>query len=476
MAYIVTEKNSKRKAHRLTIPLLVELDGRVYETKDWSVDGIGIVDCHLELEKEQLVAARVIFPITDSTLSISVTLECKNIRNGNAGFAFHELEHKHKRLLRHYIEQVIEGKLENVEDLVAIATAPTVSSPINNALNLSDIQTEALQRQFSRRSKLMIFFAVILFALIGLSLFYKVNYQVKSTGVVLGNTFIIKANKSGMLDAIYAKEGQKVEQGDAIVTIVDPDITSEIETVKAKINVLEQGKRELAMAQSEDLSTEDSLLAPLKLQEQKNRENVEKSKKLLVDNVITQKDFDYIEGKWLDSLVNLRKEQQRIERLRLQGQQALLRNNVLSGQRIEEQLLMYKQELQVLESKQYSLIKSAVSGNVFNVSQNMGTVVTRDEVVAIIETNDTPFIVLNVANDKMLKLKVGQVARVYVPKFDTEFQAKIVAFGRQSIAKSLADFYPKNPNSGIVKLQFSEAVQLPPFTRTEVWVDTFELL
>lgn len=475
MAHIVSEKNSKRKAHRITVPLLVEIDKHVYESKDWSVDGIGVIDCPIELEVEQKISARIIFPITDSTLAISVTLICKNAIDGNVGFAFDNLSHKHKRLLRHYIEQVIEGKLENVEDLVAIASAPVVSSPINTALNLSDANTLALKRQFSHRSKLVVSFAVLFFIVLGLSIFYKINYQVKSTGVVLGNTFAVKANKSGVLAAVFLKEGAAVEKDDVIATIIDPHISNEIAKLNSRISVLKGSQQALIDELPESIIIEESLLVPLQQQERKHFENLEKGRLLLKDNVLTQKDFDYIENRWLQSLVDLRKEQQRIERVKLETAQALSKSNLLSSQRIKEQLLIAQQELSLFEMQHKNQVTSLIGGRLISTPFNLGTNVREGDVIAIVETNQTPFLVIHVPNEQMLKLKLGQRARVYIPKTDTELNAHIVSFGRQTIPYDLAEFYPKNANQGIVKLAFDSAVFLPPFTRTQVWVDTFEL-
>ncbi|MEC8328103.1 MAG: HlyD family efflux transporter periplasmic adaptor subunit [Pseudomonadota bacterium] len=475
MAHIVSEKNSKRKAHRISVPLLVEIDKHVYESKDWSVDGIGILECPLELEVDQKIPARIIFPITDSTLAISVTLICKNTVNGNIGFAFDNLSHKHKRLLRHYIEQVIEGKLENVEDLVAIATAPVVSSPINTALNLSDANTLALTRQFSFRSKLVLSFAVLFLLVLGLSLFYKINYEVKSTGVVLGNTYVVKASKSGVLESMYLKEGASVEENDVIATIIDPDITTELAKLNNKITVLKSSKQALLNEAPESIVIEQGLLAPLKQQESRHLASLERARLLLKDNVLTQKDYDYIENRWLQSLVSLRKEQQRIERVKLETEQALSKSNLLSSQRITEQLLIAQQELSLLEMQHKRPVTSLVAGRLVNTPFNTGANVTENDVVAIVETKQTPFLIIVVPNEQMLSLKLGQSARVYIPKTKTELNAHIVSFGRQSIPMDLADFYPKNTNQGIVKLSFDSAVSLPPFTRAKVWVDTFEM-
>ena len=75
------------------------------------------------------------------------------------GFDFHELSARNKRVLRHYIELSVDGKLGDVEDIVAVASSPITSSPIELPLNLSQPAPYGTLQQF--RSGLRNFFVFV---------------------------------------------------------------------------------------------------------------------------------------------------------------------------------------------------------------------------------------------------------------------------------------------------------------------------
>lgn len=154
MSIITSKCNYQRNSHRIDLSMLVEIDGEVYKIKDWSLLGFGLLDFDAELEKGDKVSARCTLNMPESSITIKVEMEFCRLNHGVAGFSFIELSPKHRRVLRHYTEMAIEGKLDNIEDLVSIVTIPTVDTSIENALTLSDLETESLPRQFKSRNYL----------------------------------------------------------------------------------------------------------------------------------------------------------------------------------------------------------------------------------------------------------------------------------------------------------------------------------
>src|SRR4051812_17210703 len=133
---ISREANLPRKAMRVAIPLFVEIEGRNHAARDWSTTGVGIGDLERVPAEGELLSARLSFPMLESTLLIPVQLVYRGEHDGVAGFEFHDLSARNRRILRHYIELSLDGKLGDVDDIVAVAALPAAETPVHAPLTL----------------------------------------------------------------------------------------------------------------------------------------------------------------------------------------------------------------------------------------------------------------------------------------------------------------------------------------------------
>jgi hypothetical protein len=152
MSATVSELNYLRKAHRVNLPMVIEIDGKNYKAAEWSVAGVGIEGFDLDLGMNQVVAARCVLPMPDSFITLKVELQLEVRRSDVAGFEFKNINQRQKRVLRHYIESAIEGKIDNVEDLISVVTTPGLATPIEDALNLTELEAESLFKRFKAKS------------------------------------------------------------------------------------------------------------------------------------------------------------------------------------------------------------------------------------------------------------------------------------------------------------------------------------
>src|SRR4051812_38816028 len=133
---ISREPNLPRKAMRVAIPLFVEIDGHNHAAVDWSTTGVGLSDLQRLPQEGELVQARLSFPMLESTLLIPVQLVFRGAHDGIAGFEFKDLSARNRRILRHYIELSLDGKLGDVDDIVAVAALPAAETRVNGPLML----------------------------------------------------------------------------------------------------------------------------------------------------------------------------------------------------------------------------------------------------------------------------------------------------------------------------------------------------
>ncbi len=469
MSEVTNEYNYKRKSHRVDIPLLIDIEGEIYQAKDWSITGVGIRDLNREMQPGELLPVRLSLPMNGTTVTLQVTLAFRNHVHSVWGFEFHELDTRHKRMLRHYIEMAIEGRIENIEDLIAVATAPVVTSPIEDALNLTDLEQDSLTKQFKAKSKFSITVGLLFLLTVIIVLFYNTTYRVRAIGVIAGNTVAVTANHNGYIDKIFVETGRKVKQGDPLIALSLPNLNHKRAALLARLQSLENQFGEPAYNNG-TRAISSNLLATLQAIEKKRRAAFDSAKVMFDEHVITKKDLDYMENRWSQALKNLQREQQNLQR-----KSPVKRSDGSEGDfKVAMEILQTRQQIALIDLQgEQNIITAPADGVVYSIDAINGTSIRDDHIVAVIANDKQPFAIMSISNEDMLKLHLNQAARVYIPALDQEVPAKIVAFGHQAVKTDFSLSHEMGLKRTLVKLKLLQAIKIPPFSRIEVWVQTF---
>lgn len=463
MSLITSEFNYQRKSHRVDIPLLVEIQGKSYQTKDWSLTGVGVDGVEIWLKSEQVVQAKLVLPMTDSVLVLNVELQFKNKRGTVSGFEFLGLSAKNKRVLRHYIELAIEGKLDNVEDLVSVITAPSISSPIEEALNLSDLESEGLFETFRARSYMSIVVGVIFLAIVVVLLFYNTVYRIHATGLISGNIERVTANSVGVVRTLYVKPNTYIEAGAKLFTIDNPGIDIEIANLTKS---LQRNEMQLRLLRDQEEAHGHSLIQTLKQKVDKKRSELANAQQLFKRRIITIKDYSYVENQY--------------QQAQLTYQRALI-DMKLSGTELNRQIKELEQEISeltlrkdlLLQRETQQTITAPLRGKIFHIEHPVGSYVEASDVMVLLERDTPPNVLLKLRSDDALKIKIGMSASIYVPSTDSEHEAIVAAVGYSSVNTQTTITQEASLNETLVRLEFVEHdIRLPANTRVKVWIKT----
>lgn len=465
MSIITAEFNYQRNSHRIDLPMLVEIDGKVYKTKDWSLLGIGVLEFDKELERGDKVTARCTLNMPESSISIKVEMEFRGLNNGVAGFSFIELSPKHRRVLRHYTEMAIEGKLDNIEDLVSIVTTPTVDTPIEEALTLSDLETESLSHQFKSRSYLVIGLGVLFVVLLLATIFYNTMYRIQVTGLAVGNLERITANTSGVIMKVNVKEDAFVPKGTKLFSIKNLALLKELSIVSAK----RQAKEKLLKSLQHDANVNmgAKLLRSLKLQYNQRIKEYEQAKKLFEQRIISFKDFNYIENQLQQSRTNHAREYKAAE--------VAVKERRAKINKLQAEIAgLKKQEAAIKRAGAIRQVRSTIAGRIYRIEYVPGAYVAPNDVVIILDKDVKPSVLIRLQDSDALKVRLGTVANVYVPFNDQNYDAKVVAVGYSSINSDATVTMEASLNETLIKLEFEDDnVRLPANSRVKVWIRTF---
>ncbi|NOZ11743.1 MAG: hypothetical protein GXP09_11990 [Gammaproteobacteria bacterium] len=463
MSLLTSEFNYQRKSHRVDIPLLVEIQGKSYPTKDWSMTGVGVDNVETWLKPEQVIQAKLVLPMTDSVLALNVELQFKSKRGTVSGFEFRELSTKNRRVLRHYIELAIEGKLDNVEDLISVITAPSVSSPIEEALNLSDLESEGLFESFRTRSYVSIGVGIVFLFVVVLLLFYNTVYRIYATGLISGNIERITANSVGVVKTLFVKQNTYIEAGTKLFTVEDPGIDIEVANI---IKSLQRNETQLRLLHEQEEAHGHALIETLRQKLGKKKIELSNAQQLFKRRIITIKDYSYVENQY--------------QQAQLIYQRALV-DMKLSGTELKRQIKELEQEIStltlrkelLLQRKIQQTIAAPVRGKIFHIEHPVGSYVEASDIMVLLERDAPPNVLLKLRSDDALKIKIGMSASIYVPATDSEHEAIVAAVGYSSVNTQATITQEASLNETLVRLEFVEQnVRLPANTRVKVWIKT----
>lgn len=453
------EANLPRKAMRVAIPLFVEIDGRNHAARDWSTTGVGLADLERTPQEGELVQARLSFPMLESTLLIPVQLVFRGEHDGVAGFEFHGLSARNRRILRHYIELSLDGKLGDVDDIVAVAALPAAEAAVQAPLTLQGAN-DALPRGSRARAFGAALLGLAVVAVGAGLVWYNMTYQLQGTGFVSGSIARVTANHQGQVARLLVQPGARVEASTPLFAVENPQLRNEVEALEQHVAALATEQSRLAGARR---AAEAGLLGALRRDVAERERELANARTLFAGGAITQRDMlqvaDRVQGVRQDYLRQVAEDATRT--------QSIGSADVVQRLRLElaaKKVLLTRQEAE-------RVVRAPVRGKVFQVERQAGEFVSAQDPVVLLEADVTPSVLLRVPNDDALKLKLGMPATIYVPFEDRKYSASVAAIGLAAASANAVVTQEGGLDETLVKLEFEDRrVRLPANARVNVWI------
>jgi len=462
MSMLTREFNYMRKAQRVDIPLLVRVAGKVYKTANWSMTGLGVMDYDGDISPGDTIEMKLVLPIVSASLHIDVQAVCRNIRGGITGFEFNELSSRHKRVLRHYIELSLEGKLDRIEDLLSDFTAPDIETPIKEALNITEEEQVSLLRKFRSRAFLTVFAGFLLMGYILFTLVYNMIFVYETVGVAAGNLVQITAGTSGFLKKHHVKVGDEVHAGAILFDLDDSKFSEELRKNDER---LEQQKKLLEqLSQSVGVSGSSKLLSLLRDDFARKEQDLQNAVRLYREQVISVKDYKYIENEYHRAQINFIREQE----LQSNDQRTLTERKETIEKKID---FLAGERQRLLKDLENVRIKSPITGVVFTISYFTGEFLTNTDVVVTLATNENPFILFKMPSKESGKAQLGMKARVYSFETGKTYEGTISSIGYSAINPRSTLLQEVSLEQTVIKVDlFGNDVDIPINSRVDVWV------
>ena len=214
-ASVVHEAERDRQHARYRIPARVEVAGRPYFVRGWSVAGVGLAGCTVALDQSGPLAVRMSFDMGSLGASVELSGQCVwQDGDGSAGLRLIDLRPGQISALRQVIDAYLSGEIVTIEDLIHIARrenfgpARKTEEPVSQSLMRSTTK--------SIRWILMLSLLLVLLAFAIDSAYRRLFVVGAVSAAVDARTIGVRAPVEGYVEPMVPRQSARVEAGDKL--------------------------------------------------------------------------------------------------------------------------------------------------------------------------------------------------------------------------------------------------------------------
>ena len=429
---------------------MVEVRGRTYTVKDWSVLGVGIPDLAENIEIGEEIEATVILPLHGASIQLPVVLICRRKQGNITGFEFKDLPERNRRVLRQYIDFAIEGRLDDIETIFAAHNAPTIKTPIGDALALAESEQTEMVRRFKRHMwGWLALGATLILSAAGI-IIYNTIFVFEEIGVVVADLHPIKASHTGTIEKIYVTPGSIVKKGEVLFEFFVADLLIEKERLQRQIALIEDSVRQEA-------SQDSSYLKVLKEKFEKQKREYENAKRLYEKKIISLKDYMFIENSYVRAkLEYLEKSRSKIKAADL--------SLLLKLEELKKELKAVKDDMEKRR------IRAPFDGKIYALNKSAGEFVFTGNTVLVMQSNAPMYVLVKVPNWELAKISFQEPVKIYDPVSGRTFEGDIENVGLSTVNPEVPLSQEVSLKGSLIKVKVSDLpLGLMPNSRVRIW-------
>lgn len=231
------ESNTNRKYHRIELPAKVNIDGRVYDVKDWSLGGFMLLDTGGAFDKGWEGAVKLLLPFSQVEIALDAEARVMWASPSQAGFSFTDISNRAKNILKTYFQASIEGNLDEMDGVLAQVNAPEIGLPTETPYTSEE--EKKFKRRFYGKSYFYLALGICAIVVVLTLLYYSATVAKSLSGMIMVSQVGIDSPLTGKLDKVYVMPGETVKAGQLLAGLDDKEILLKIATQRKTIQAAE---------------------------------------------------------------------------------------------------------------------------------------------------------------------------------------------------------------------------------------------
>lgn len=465
MPEVTRETPSQRLHYRLSVPIHVEIDGKLYKAADWSMGGFRLDGYDGALKKDEIFNPKLLIDFRGFHISFNQSSKAvRTPRDGDGMLAvqFENITEENLELLKYFSEGLLGGEMASFQDAIRRVDMPV--TPVDMDL-IEEANTPPLRRNMKRLLILLMYLLVgggiLLYICITLySNFMRIEVE---AGVVVAPTEPLVAPVSGIFEKLIIPVDRSVKTGMPVIKLNSLDGSGNYGNtgVMVALNTARFRLNALLAQRGADFAARGiySKVGDSRLNSATDRVAAVTQDLALAKNDLARRKA--LEAQGAISKSELEAEQQLVEKL--ENELAVAKNDLriahvavsglnrsglfFSGDRIEGRGYGLSGEIEAARrsvaelerglgggggggANDLLIIRAPFDGHVVRVLKTPGNTVDRGDNLAVLERDDSRYIEVFLTQAESTQVRLGSLCKVYIPSLNIEREARVIQIER----------------------------------------------
>lgn len=440
----------------------VTLDGQSFDAVDWGLGGCriaGLSDGLPATASQHTLLCTLPFQGFNITLKADaeVVRVCED--TGEAALRFVQLGERETALMQHFVEDLVRGKMTDVDDTIVRIDTPV--TPVPTKPDPNPAQDIPVRRWPVKQIVMTLFYlalGALVFGYVGVYAFATLFRLEVQSAVVSAERVQITAPVTGLVSDAPSGKGQKVSAGGRLAVMENTGLTdafrkarstlasTSAEIAETEVLLAEERRRSegYALVARNNVRQAESQLAGLELAKENARLKLERLQKLAKKGLALADDVEAAELSLKSVISNLERKKIHIQELKelIAGGDTvrLFTGNAFAGRlgEMEAKVARLKSEQEYQRALVSELADSSTrhgvlapfDGRIVETSARTGGTVKQGESLFVLEQIGGETIVAFLTQEEVQQVRTGTSANLYVPSQGRWITATVSAVDR----------------------------------------------
>ncbi|MBU1040995.1 MAG: alginate lyase family protein [Proteobacteria bacterium] len=476
MPEVTRETPSQRLHYRLSVPIHVEVEGKLYKAADWSMGGFRLDGYQGILKKDEIFNPKLLIDFRGFNISFSQASKVVRApRDGDGMLAvqFEDISEENLELLKYFSEGLLAGEMACFQDAIRRVDMPV--TPVDMDL-VEEANTVPAHRSTKRMLILLMYLLLGggILTYIGITLYANFMRIEVEAGVVVAPTEPLVAPVSGIFERLIIPVDRSVKLGEPVIKLMGQGANNggagynalialntaryRLETLLAQRNAEHAARGIYGKVGDSRLTSASDRVTAVGQDLALAKNDLKRKRALESQGVISKSELESSQQlvEKLENDLALAKNDLRVAHVAISG---LNRSGLFfSGDRIEGRGYGLNGEIEAARKSVAELesglgnagrgvgggnggpndgenggeliLRAPFDGHVVRVLKTPGNTVDRGDNLAVLERSDSRYLEVFLTQAESTQVRLGSVAKVFIPSLNIEREARVIQIDR----------------------------------------------